>query len=690
METECGLGSCRPKWLQRFNSTKGFMFVYGLLGMIQAMSYVYFVSTLSTMEKRFKIQSKTTGLMLSGNEISQIFLSLFLSYYGGQRNRPLWIAWGVAISAISCYILAVPHLLYGPGTTALSLTVEYFNKSLAAADASHNNTYKEKTPLCSGTDHGGSDCPTEDDGEFTYVPALLVFLSQFVLGIGTTLYYALGQTYVDDNTKKKNTPMLLGLSMSLRTVGPALSFILGYACLSLYIDPRLTPIIDRSDPRWLGAWWIGWLLLGTMMLMLAVLIAMFPKKLSKTKINKVGVDQTADPECHVNEIIPSAKKSDKEEEAGRNGVAVDQNKKHPDKFQLDDDEKEDKAPTMEEFPAALKRLLVNKLLMYNIVAAVFYILGGSAYVTFITKYLEIQFHNSAAGASAAFGPAAILAMTVGFLVSGCLISKFKPRPSYVLGWNVFVGLSFVIGEILFIFLKCDDGTMVGFKHRSNSLSIINECNRDCHCEGLKYSPVCLQESLLTFYSACHAGCKQADDRTMTKITYHNCSCIPAVEELGVTVKHGACGANCDFSFIMFIVITCTMHGLGSSGKIGNVLVNYRAVRTEDKSFAQGLSLLMVSLFALIPGPIIYGAMLDETCLIWDESCGRKGNCWFYDKDKMRLYLNSTSAVLTFIGVFFDAVVWYLGRDLDLYGDEETAENTKKDNCKNSSDVANER
>ena len=29
--------------------------------MIQAMSYVYFVSTLSTMEKRFKIQSKTTG-----------------------------------------------------------------------------------------------------------------------------------------------------------------------------------------------------------------------------------------------------------------------------------------------------------------------------------------------------------------------------------------------------------------------------------------------------------------------------------------------------------------------------------------------------------------------------------------------------------------------------------------------------
>lgn len=687
METSCGLGSCRPKWLQKFNSTKGFMFVYGLLGMIQAMSYVYFVSTLSTMEKRFKIQSKTTGLMLSGNEISQIFLSLFLSYYGGQRNRPLWIAWGVAISAISCYILAVPHLLYGPGTTALSLTVEHLNTSLIATNSSHGyDLSKDKTSLCIPSEHHEPDCPSVDDGEFTYVPALLVFLSQFVLGIGTTLYYALGQTYIDDNTKKKNTPMLLGLSMSLRTVGPALAFILGYACLSLYIDPRLTPVIDKKDPRWLGAWWIGWLLLGTVMLMFAFLMAMFPKKLYKTKINKVGVEQSADVESKAEDIIPE-KKSVKEQEAARNG-RTEQGDKQPDKFQLVDSE-DDHAPTFKEFPTALKRLLANKLLMFNIVSGVFYILGGSAYITFITKYLEIQFNNSAAGASVAIGPTAILAMTLGFLVSGFVISKFKPRPSYVLGWNVLVGFSFVIGEILFIFLKCDDGTLVGYRPGSDSVNILNECNRECNCESIKYSPVCLMESQLTFYSACHAGCKQSDYQ-MSKLTYHKCSCIPAVEELGATMKQGACGTNCQFSFLIFIGITCIMHGLGSSGKIGNILVNYRAVHTEDKSFAQGLGLLMISLFALIPGPIIFGAMLDSTCLIWDESCGRKGNCWFYDKDKMRIYVNSTSAALTFIGVFFDIIVWYLGRDLDLYGSEETDGNEKKGNCKSNSNVPNER
>lgn len=37
------------------------MIVYGLLGTIQATSYLYFVITLTTIEKRFKIPSQTTG-----------------------------------------------------------------------------------------------------------------------------------------------------------------------------------------------------------------------------------------------------------------------------------------------------------------------------------------------------------------------------------------------------------------------------------------------------------------------------------------------------------------------------------------------------------------------------------------------------------------------------------------------------
>lgn len=66
---------------------------------------------------------------MTGNEISQIMLSLILSYMGGQRNRPKWICWGMIFAAMSCFILALPHFIYGPGDDALQLTKEYLNEN---------------------------------------------------------------------------------------------------------------------------------------------------------------------------------------------------------------------------------------------------------------------------------------------------------------------------------------------------------------------------------------------------------------------------------------------------------------------------------------------------------------------------------------------------------------------------------
>lgn len=132
--------------------------------------------------------------------------------------------------------------------------------------------------LCSAR-HAHDDCET---GEiFSYVPLVLIFMSQFVLGIGNTLYYSLGQSYLDDNTKKGNTPLVLAYALSLRMFGPVIGFLLGYVTLNIYIDPTKTPLITNKDPRWMGAWWLGWVLLGTAMLLFAVLIGMFPKALPK-------------------------------------------------------------------------------------------------------------------------------------------------------------------------------------------------------------------------------------------------------------------------------------------------------------------------------------------------------------------------------------------------------------------------
>lgn len=84
----CGWRCCfQPKWLQVFANTRTFIVVYGLLGTIQATAFIYFVVTLSTLEKRFQIPSRTMGGSswcmhhLSTRLLSFfIFIRLFLSF----------------------------------------------------------------------------------------------------------------------------------------------------------------------------------------------------------------------------------------------------------------------------------------------------------------------------------------------------------------------------------------------------------------------------------------------------------------------------------------------------------------------------------------------------------------------------------------------------------------------------------
>lgn len=74
-------------------------------------------------------------------------------------------------------------------------------------------------------------------------------------------------------------------------MGPAVGFVLAYICLNVYIDPAKTPVISKKDPRWLGAWWLGWILLGTIMFLFALLMAMFPQHLPILRGSKLREDE---------------------------------------------------------------------------------------------------------------------------------------------------------------------------------------------------------------------------------------------------------------------------------------------------------------------------------------------------------------------------------------------------------------
>lgn len=107
---------------------------------------------------------------------------------------------------------------------------------------------KENSKLCQiaeGSDDGCFEI-------FSYVPLIMIFLSQFVLGIGNTLYMALGQSYLDDSSSRKRSPMVFAYAFAMRMIGPIIGFNISNIALKTYINPLLTPTIEADDPRWLG------------------------------------------------------------------------------------------------------------------------------------------------------------------------------------------------------------------------------------------------------------------------------------------------------------------------------------------------------------------------------------------------------------------------------------------------------
>lgn len=69
---------------------------------------------------------------------------------------------------------------------------------------------------------------------------------------------------------------------------------------------------------------------------------------------------------------------------------------------------------------------------------------------------------------------------------------------------------------------------------------------------------------------------------------------------------------------------------------------------------------------MIPGRILYGYVIDSTCIIWNDKCGQRGNCELYDQDLFRYYINGMAMAFSAIGFCFEILTWYFGKNIKLY------------------------
>lgn len=137
--------------------------------------------------------------------------------------------------------------------------------------------------------------------------------------------------------------MFAGLSYFIRLIGPAAGYGLASFSLNMYIAPNLTPVITKKDPRWIGAWYFGWIFIAIVLFSFSIVMGLFPKELPRASV--------------------------------RRRIAAEKERRKNAKELMVAESVEEVETSLKDFVETFKRLLNNKLFMLNNCAGIFYVFG---------------------------------------------------------------------------------------------------------------------------------------------------------------------------------------------------------------------------------------------------------------------------------------------------------------------------
>uniref|UniRef100_UPI00398F838B solute carrier organic anion transporter family member 2B1-like isoform X1 n=3 Tax=Pristiophorus japonicus TaxID=55135 RepID=UPI00398F838B len=627
-----------------FHSVKFFVLCHGLLQLSQLLVSGYLKSIISTVEKRFGLSSQTSGMLSSLNEIGSAGFIVFVSYFGSLVHRPRLIGCGGILVSVAAFTMALPHFLMGSYMYDQSIAKMDWNRT---ADASFKDNVSD---ICSATraaqELNVESC-TVNNGNSDHQMLSLLIIGQLLLGIGGVPIQPFGISYVDDFASDRNSPLYLGILFAVSVLGPAFGFMLGSFALRFYvdIDKQSADEIDLKfgDPRWVGAWWLGFLIAASCVLLFSIPYFFFPREMPKE-------DSDGNSEKNLKEL------KSRQEDVTQNLTL----------FQF-----------IRSFPRILLRTLRSSIYLLVVLAQVCMSALMSGLAVFIGKFLEQQFSVTASFANLLIGSIHVPGAVLGILIGGAILRRFNMtlRGSAIMCFmSIFVS---ICAAAPLLFLGCSTQKVAGLTHNYkflNSTSGVElSCNQGCSCRDQAYNPVC-SSSGLEFLSPCHAGCNSVSFEDQRRVVnYTNCACVAAEN----WVKPGTCGTGCYkllLPFMFFLTLTAFVATLCQTPSFMLVL---RSVKPEDKSFAIGIQFMLFRVLAWLPGPIIYGSTIDSTCIRWEKKCNKKAACRYYDLDRFRVrYIGLQMLFQCGAFLLFLLAYYFLVKEL-LRGDQQPGGTTAK-------------
>ncbi|XP_046377706.2 solute carrier organic anion transporter family member 4A1-like isoform X2 [Haliotis rufescens] len=612
-ELRYGWGSWKPKCLQAFNCIRWYVFWTSVFSLFQGFTINGVTNAIiSSLETRFELPSSLSGLIISSNDFLALFLVLVISYYGATRNKPRLIAAGILILGLGSFVFALPHFITG-----------VYNYK--ASDV-HETSCRE---IGNTTECG------ERRDSYLQKYVYIFMLGNALHGAGATPMFTLGTTFIDENTQAKMTSLYLGIVYAAASVGVAAGYTVGGQFLTIFTDVDKVDVskIDLTpvDPRWVGAWWVSFIISGGVMFIIAIPMLAYPRVLPGSA------------------AIQAARKSeayqDGDSETGR----------------------DDFGKTWRDFPRAMWSLIKNPTFFFLSLASCMGGMAVSGMAAFGAKFLQEQFNLQAAYASMIMGVITVPGAGGGMLLGGYIVKKMDLKCRGIIRLSMTVCcIALVVGGLFLI--QCPKPKMAGvtvqystLESREGKSSLKGPCNSACHCSELNYEPVCGADNVI-YFSPCHAGCSLQYDWTDGPMgpmkMYKKCSCVESslhlmnISTLSDNVTAGAytttsstnnitvpgalagiCPSDCNLLYVvaplLFLGMLLTFTVVSPSQT-----ATLRCVPGGQRSLAIGFQWLFLRLGGTTPGPLMLGTIIDSACRVWQDICGQTGSCWIYEKSEM--------------------------------------------------------